>query len=67
MSKNGKNHPEHKMLKLLVGISSYFFVGFFVRGQVQMMCLVWQFSLVYLTSILSQLKMGRLHERDNSF
>ena len=31
MSKNGKNHPEHKMLKLLVGISSYFFVGFFVR------------------------------------
>ena len=35
MSKNEKNHPEHIMLKLLVGISSYFFLGFFVRGQVQ--------------------------------
>ena len=31
MSKNGKNHLEHVMLKLLVGISSYFFVGFFVK------------------------------------
>ena len=31
MSKNGKNHPEHKMLKLLVGISLYFFVGFFCQ------------------------------------
>ena len=53
------------VLKLLVGISSYFFVDFFVRGQVQMMCLVWQFSLVYLTLILLQLKMGRLHEHDD--
>ena len=65
MSKNGKNHPEHMMLKLLVGISSYFFVGFFVRGQVQMMCLVWHFSLVHVKLILSQLKMGRLHEHDD--
>ena len=31
MCKNGKNHPEHIMLKLLVGISSYFFVGFFFQ------------------------------------
>ena len=30
-----------------------------------MMCLVWQFSLVHLTLILSQLKMGRLHEHDD--
>ena len=65
MSKNGKNHPEHIMFKLLVGISSYFFVGFFVRVQMQMMCLVWQFSLVHLTLILSQLKIGRVHEHDD--
>ena len=30
-----------------------------------MMCLVWQFSLVHLTLILSQLKIGRLHEHDD--
>ena len=65
MSKNGKNHHEHIILKLWVGISSYFFVDFFVRGQVQMMCLVWQFFLVHLTLILSQLKIGRLHEHDD--
>ena len=65
MSKNGKNHPEHIMLKLLVGISSYILLAFFVRGQVQMMCLVWQFSLVHLTLILSQLKIGTLHEHDD--
>ena len=65
MSKNGKNHPEHMMLKLLMRISSYLVVGFFVRGQVQMICLVWQFSLVHLTLILSQLKIGRLHKNDD--
>ena len=31
MSKNGKNHPEHMMLKLLVGISSYFLLAFFCQ------------------------------------
>ena len=30
-----------------------------------MMCLIWQFFLVHLTLILSQLKIGRLHEHDD--
>ena len=47
--------------------NSYFLLAFFfVRGQVQMMCLVWHFSLVHLTIILSQLKMSRLHEHDDT-